>query len=102
MRRGVKRVVETEKVRERERESREVEAGHDHMERGGKGMGREKEQRDKRQERGAREGGGSKQPHLYWTRPTQLLPGNCGEELRQNANRGHVVKWSRTWSKPSS
>jgi hypothetical protein len=42
MRRGVKRVVEGE--------SREVEAGHDHIERGEKRMGREGEQEGKRQE----------------------------------------------------
>jgi hypothetical protein len=48
---GVKRVVEAEKA-----ESREVEAGHDHMEREGKGMGREEEQGGKRQEaRGKRQ-----------------------------------------------
>jgi hypothetical protein len=42
----------------------EVEAGHDHMERGEKGMGRERNQESKRQEREAREKGGGKQPIL--------------------------------------
>ena len=42
MGRGVKRVV---RGRERQRgERREVEAGHDHVERSGKGMSREREQ----------------------------------------------------------
>ena len=36
MGRGVKRVAEAGKGRERERESREIEAGHEHMERGGR------------------------------------------------------------------
>ena len=45
MRRGVKRVVEAEKGREGE--SREVEAGHNRVERGGKGIGREGEQEGK-------------------------------------------------------
>ena len=47
MGRGVKRVVEAEKGREGE--SREVEAGHGHVERGGKGMWREREQEGKRE-----------------------------------------------------
>jgi hypothetical protein len=40
--RGIKRVVEAEKSREKE--SREVEARHGDVERGGKGMGREEVQ----------------------------------------------------------
>jgi hypothetical protein len=47
MERGVKRVVEAEKGREKER----VEACHDHVERGKRGMGREGKHRDKRQGR---------------------------------------------------
>jgi hypothetical protein len=39
---------------QREGESREVEAGYDHMERGGKGMRKEGEQGDKRQGRSKR------------------------------------------------
>jgi hypothetical protein len=49
MGRGVKSVVEAEKGREREK----VDAGHDHVERGGKGMGRGGEQEGKRQGREA-------------------------------------------------
>jgi hypothetical protein len=51
MGRGVKRVVEAEKEA-REKESREVEAGHDHVERGGRKWGERQEQGGKRQERG--------------------------------------------------
>ena len=40
--RGAKRVVETE--RQREGDSRGVEACHDHVERGGKGRGRARDQ----------------------------------------------------------
>ena len=40
MGRGVKRVVEAEKGRERK--SREVEAGHEHVERGGREWGRKR------------------------------------------------------------
>ena len=43
MGRGVKRVVEAEKGREKE--SREIEAVHDHMDRGRKGMEREEPSR---------------------------------------------------------
>ena len=52
MGRRVKREVETE--RQREEESREVEAGHDHVEREGKTIGREREQEgtSKREKRG--------------------------------------------------
>jgi hypothetical protein len=39
MGRGVERVVETEKGKERGAERREVEAAHEHMERVGRGMG---------------------------------------------------------------
>jgi hypothetical protein len=51
--------------KQREGESREVEASHDHVERGEKGIGRQgnKEVRGKRL-RETREGGGSKQPLL--------------------------------------
>jgi hypothetical protein len=49
--RGVKRVVDAKKGREKERVETDVEAGHDYLERGGKGMGREGEQEGKREER---------------------------------------------------
>jgi hypothetical protein len=51
-----------------------VEASHDHMERGGKGMKRDKGARGKC----VRERGGAK--------PTRLLPGTVGVEFRQNTN----------------
>jgi hypothetical protein len=63
MGRGVKRVVGAEKGRE----SREVEADHEHVERGGKGMGKDKGTEQKQEEkskREIREGGGGKQPLL--------------------------------------
>ena len=61
MGRGVKRVVEAEKGREREK-SREVEASHGHMERE-KGMGREGEQEGTR-ECGTRERRGQAAPFI--------------------------------------
>ena len=75
MGRGVKRVVEAEKGRERER----VEKWRPAMTTWKEG-GREWGERNKRQERGksVRERVGAKQPLLYWTKPTWLLPGNCG------------------------
>ena len=48
--------------------------------------GSKREQDKKRQGKEAGEGGGRKQPLLYWARPIWLLPGNCGAELRQNPN----------------
>ena len=68
--------------RQREGESGEGETDHGHMERGGKGMGKGGARGQE-----AREGGGGKRPLLEWARPPWLLPGNCGAELRQNANR---------------
>jgi hypothetical protein len=61
MGRGVERIVETEKSRERERESRGVEVGHEHVERAGRGMEREVQQEEedrgiaKKRERGERQ-----------------------------------------------
>jgi hypothetical protein len=54
----------------------------------GKGVGRgeEEQERSKRASKRTREGGGGKQPLLQWVRPTWVLPGNCGVELRQKAN----------------
>ena len=52
---------DTERKRGRERESRGVAAGHEHVERGGK---RVKKQGEKRRQQ-ERERGGSKQPLLY-------------------------------------
>jgi hypothetical protein len=46
----------------------------------------EQKSREQEKKRRAREGGGDKQPLLYWVRPTWLFSGNCGVDLRQNAN----------------
>jgi hypothetical protein len=60
MGRGVKRVVETERKAER----RDVEADHDHVERGEKGMGREGEQGARGKRVRSRDLGGGKQTLL--------------------------------------
>jgi hypothetical protein len=62
MGREFKRVVEAEKGREGE--SREVEASHDHIERGEKGMEREGERKDRRQERQESERRGQAAPFI--------------------------------------
>jgi hypothetical protein len=67
----------------RRREWRSREASHEHMERGGKGLGlgREGEHRSKAQEsKRTGEQGKYKQPLSKWPSPTWLLPGNCREE----------------------
>jgi hypothetical protein len=56
----------------------------------GEGKSPRRQERSKR----AREGGGGKQPLLEWVRPTWLLPGNCGLELRQNANTVYLFSTS--------
>jgi hypothetical protein len=61
----------------------------------------EREQETKRQEREARERGkkerrGASSPfYSEWVRPTWLLPGNCREEFRQNANRHDGRPWEK-------
>jgi hypothetical protein len=56
------------------------------------------EQGGKRQEsKRTRERGGGKQTLLEWARPTWLLPGNCGVELRQNPNMGHWFVLCFSW-----
>jgi hypothetical protein len=55
----------------------------------GKGMGRERKSKRIREQK--REEGASSS-FYSGVRPTWLLPGNCGEEFRQNANRqGHCL-----------
>jgi hypothetical protein len=51
---------------------------------GGRDRVGEQEEKSKR----TREGGGASSPFYSGSgRPTWLLPGNCGVEFRQNANR---------------
>ena len=52
-----------------------------------KGMGKGRARAGEKQEIKSK-GGGGKQPLLQWARPTWLLPGNCGVQLRANANIG--------------
>jgi hypothetical protein len=53
--------------------------------RGGKGSRERTREQEKSKKARTRE-----QPLLEWVRPTWLLPGNCGAELRQNAHRYHI------------
>jgi hypothetical protein len=78
MGKGVERVVEAEKGREKERLEKKrlaMASGKGGREGGEKSL--RGQERSKREE-GIREGGGGKQPLLQWARPTWLLPGNCG------------------------
>jgi hypothetical protein len=80
MGRGVKRVVEAEKGREKERVEKwrpAMTAWREGRKEWGEGGARGKRQKYE-SKRGKRERGGGKQPHLYWARPTWLLPDNCG------------------------
>ena len=78
MGRGVKRVVEAEK--DREKESREVEAGHDHVERGGK-KGEQGGKRQEREREREREREGRASSPFYRVTPTWQQPGNSGSGL---------------------
>ena len=92
MRRGVKRVVEAEK------ESRQVEASHNHMEKGGGGESWERGRaRGKGEKRSKRRGGASSPfyselglPGCCQVTVRRSIPGCCqvtvGVEFRQNPN----------------
>jgi hypothetical protein len=88
MRRGVKRVVEADKEGEREREKRSREEAYGRG--GGEEMGVEGEGKARaRDSKRARKGQAA--PFIVsW--PTWLLPGNCGVELRLNANNQYRSK----------
>jgi hypothetical protein len=89
MGRGVKKVVEPKKGREKER----VEASHGQVERGGKGIGREGEQGGKKQEsKRTREQGGASS-HFY---SGPGLPGCCKVTVGRGIPGGcqATVRWS--------
>ena len=69
---------------ERESEHRGVEASHEHGERWGEGREQEGKSRNKTERR--------RQEAPFIVRHTWLLPGNCGAELRQNANKSNMRK----------
>ena len=82
--------------RQREGETREVETGYGHVERGEKGVQREDEQGSERQEReeGVNRPFYSGQAYLAVAgncgeEHTWLLPGTVGVEFRQNTNIKH-------------
>ena len=94
-------VVEAEKDREKERVEKQRLAMTMSTWRYGEGKGRRRGEQEQGRSKRTREQGGGKQPLLQWVRPTQLLPGNCGVEFRQNANTdyfeygsNHLTQWS--------
>jgi hypothetical protein len=96
MGRGVKRVEGSRgRERQREGESREVEAGHEHVESWGGRREWERESKSKGEARGSKRTRGKRgrreQAAAFIVGQDYLLPGNCGVELRQNAN--NFLNW---------